>query len=71
MTTRIDALHCMRESLSVKIITQVINLMRAADLAMKYLITFLSDHKRLMPALGALSIVIIEASIAFYILHNL
>lgn len=38
---------------------------------MKYLITFLSDHKRLMPALGALSIVIIEASIAFYILHNL
>ncbi|GAB2939294.1 hypothetical protein GCM10011328_30280 [Hafnia psychrotolerans] len=54
-----------------KIITQVINLMRAADLAMKYLTTFLSDHKRLMPALGALSIVIIEASVALYILHNL
>lgn len=38
---------------------------------MKRLSLFLSDHNRLMPALGALSIVIIEASIALYILRHL
>ncbi len=38
---------------------------------MKRLSTFISKHNRLMPALGALSIVVIEASIALYILRNL
>lgn len=38
---------------------------------MKRLTIFLSNHNRLMPALGALSIVVIEASIALYILRNL
>lgn len=38
---------------------------------MQYLTAFLSEHKRLMPALGALSVVVIEASIAVYILCNI
>ena len=54
-----------------KVITQVITLTSIMDPTMKHLMSFFHQHSKAMPAVWSITIILVEASIALYILRNL
>jgi len=59
---------CMSER---KIITQVITLTLVTESMMKPLMSFFNQHAKVMPAVWSVTIILVEASIALYILRNI
>jgi len=54
-----------------KVITQVITLTLSTESMMKPLMSFLNQHAKMMPAVWSVTIILVEASIALYILRNI
>lgn len=54
-----------------KVITQVITLTSTTEPMMKPLMSFFHQHSKAMPAVWSVTIILVEASIALYILRHL